>query len=1153
MKKILGLDIGTGSIGWAFVHEHEDNQELNHIHSAGVRIIPMGDEETQFIEGREVTLNADRRTFRTIRRNNQRYKLRRHDLLKMLGSIGMMPNDVLMKRISALELYGLRDKALRERLTLVEIGRIFFHLNQRRGYKSNRKSVKTSETDFTQEIIDRSNELNLTGMTIGQFLYRKVLENLENPDPDFKIREKAFLRKDYIHEFNAIWDFQKDFYPEVLTEQNRIIIRDRIIYYQRRLKSQKGLVSECRYEKHHKVAPKSSPIFQLYNTLTKINNLQITTRDGEIILLQDDVRRIILEYLDENEHITQTKLLQLLNCKPTRNYICNFEKIEGNITKAKFYKVLRQSSLNENRLKEITRFDADSSRPDLEPLYQLWHLVYSSEDNYHLIPALIERFGLTEEQAIEISKIGYTSAYGSLSSRAIRKLLPFLREGKKYHEACLEVGYNHTDTETITERESRILEDSLDTVKRNEFRNPVVEKICNQVVTLINNFLESEEYGRPDEIRVELARQLKQNAKERKDATLSIRENEKENSRIEKILTTEWEFRKVSRKDIIKYKLWQETGGISVYTGRVIQKSDLFDTAKIDVEHIIPRSLLFDDSFGNKTLCERDLNLEKSKSTAFDFMSYKGEVTLEEYKARVRQLYNDKKIKKGKFDKLMMKSSEIPEDFIERQLRESQYISREITTRLKTICRSVVITTGSVTDYLRNEWGLNTILEELNLEKYRQMGKVYSDTDHTGNQVERILDWTKREDHRNHAIDAIVVACTKQKIIQKLNRLHAIVGGNQDVFKETISEVKGWRIVPPFSTIRPQSKKAITGILVSFKTNRKVVSRQINRIKTKHGEIEQLTYTPRGYLHKETVYGKINRYKIISIDKKITPETFILMAFPDERLLLENHLSKYEQDFTKAFSPRTLKEDPIFSNERKHIPITQITIFEPKFVYRVKLDRNFNKTDDLVDSMIKKILKKRLEDNGNDPKKAFSDLENNPVWMNEEKRIPIRSVRVFGPVTLQPIHFDEKGNPKDFVHTRNNHHVALYESPDGSKYEKVVTFWEAVERVKQGLPVIDRSPGEGHRFITSMQINNMFVFGLDPEQIDFMKADNWPLISRHLYRVQKLATKNYCFRHHLETTLKNDKCMILIRSVDKMTGTKVMIDHLGKIKHIGEK
>lgn len=1152
MKKILGLDIGTSSIGWAIVHEDEHNEENNKIVAAGVRIIPMGDEEKNFIEGKPVTLNADRRNFRTIRRNNQRYKLRRHRLIEKLSEMGMMPDDRLLKGIKILDLYKLRDQALKEKLSKQEIGRIFYQINQRRGYKSNRKANKESETDFTQEIIDRSNMVSGQSLTIGQYFYQELLRIKETPDPNFKIRTKAFLREDYLREFEKIWDFQAPFYPEILNETNRVELRDRIIFYQRRLKSQKGLVSDCRFEKHHKAVPKSSPFFQLFNMYSKVNNLEIVTRDGEVIEMSEEKRKALLDHLNDHDHVSKTELLEIIGCKPVRRFMVNYEKVEGNRTRAQFLKIFQEHGYSGEQIEQSLRFDPFAEKPDQEPLYRLWHLIYSAEDDEQLVKSLQENFGVPAEVAVALSKIGYSSQFGSLSARAIRKLLPALMKGNIYSDACTMVGYNHSDSETKEERDSRVLHDNLPSVKRNELRNPVVEKVANQVITLINSFIKDKEYGRPDEIRVELARSLKENAKERQRITKTIAENEKENERVKNLLMTEWGFKKVSKKDIIKYRLWQETGGISIYTGKPIQKADIFDKSKIDVEHIIPRALLFDDSYSNKTLCETWLNKEKDKATAYDFMENKSADELERYKSLIKQLYDDHRISKSKFSKLMMKAIDLPDNFIDRQLRETQYINREITSRLKTVCRNVVSTSGSITDYLRNEWGLDTVLQELNVEKYRAMGQTYYDTDHTDKPVEKIKDWTKRADHRHHALDAIVIASTKQGMIQKLNTLHQRIGGTQDELKEYLSENESWRIRTPWSSIRPQTKHAINHILVSFKSDKKVVTRHINKIKVKNGEIRQVTFTPRGFLHKETIYGKVNRYRKIKLDKKMTPELFESMSNPYERFLVEQHLEKYNRDFDVAFSSKTLKKDPVMKDRGKKVPLEMVTVYDPRFVYRVKLDNSFKNVDDVVDEGIKKVLIKRLEAFNNDPKKAFNDLENNPVWFNEEKKIPVKTVRIFGPVSLQPIHTDGNGSPKDFVHTRNNHHVAIYENGDGKRKEKVVTLWEAVERRKQGLPVIDKEPEEGWRFLTSMQINDLFVFNLDPKEIDFFDPNNKSLISKNFYRVQKLSTEYYVFRHHLETTLKNDSTLIRIQSLEKMTGIKVVLDNFGRVVKVGE-
>jgi len=155
--------------------------------------------------------------------------------------------------------------------------------------------------------------------------------------------------------------------------------------------------------------------------------------------------------------------------------------------------------------------------------------------------------------------------------------------------------------------------------------------------------------------------------------------------------------------------------------------------------------------------------------------------------------------------------------------------------------------------------------------------------------------------------------------------------------------------------------------------------------------------------------------------------------------------------------------------------------------------------------------------------------------------------------------------PSDYVNLRNNHHVSIYQKPDGSYEEHVVTFFEALDRVVNGLPAVDKTynSDEGWQFIFSMKINEMFVFpneksGFNPKEVDLMNPDNFKDISPNLFRVQKLSSKDYIFRQHLETTIEympslRDSTWKRIRNVSGVTSAvKVRVDHLGKIVLIGE-
>lgn len=228
------------------------------------------------------------------------------------------------------------------------------------------------------------------------------------------------------------------------------------------------------------------------------------------------------------------------------------------------------------------------------------------------------------------------------------------------------------------------------------------------MVNVVNTIIEK--YGKPDEIRIELARELKQSREERNETDKSMRKRERENESISKRLA-EYGLR-TTRNNIIKWRLYEEISSqesklnaMCIYCGSAISLTEAILGNDVDVEHIIPKSKLFDDSQSNKTLAHRHCNRDKNEQTAFDFMKSKSEQAFNDYVDRVNLLYANRIIGKAKKDKLLMPESKIPDDFIDRQLRESQYISRKAREILQTVCHEVWATSGKVTSELRHLWG----------------------------------------------------------------------------------------------------------------------------------------------------------------------------------------------------------------------------------------------------------------------------------------------------------------------------------------------------------------------------------------------------------------------------------------------------------------
>ena len=1158
MTKILGLDLGVTSIGWAYVSS-ENNQYK--ILGVGSRIIPLSpNENDEFTKGNAISKNRDRTLKRSQRRNNHRYKLRKHLLSKLLIEKQMMPEPELILKITSIDLYALRNKAVTEQINLAEIGRIFLHLNQKRGYKGSpieesEEQNKADQSNYLEQIESRKKILTERGITVGQYLYSLLLE-----DPKARLKNLIFPREAYIAEFDKIWEVQSQFH-NVLTSDLKTKLRDRIIYFQRPLQSQKHLVSKCRFETYYRVAPKSSPLFQICKIWESINNITIKDRFGAQIQITLEQKQQLFEHLNGHEKMSASQLLKKLNLTPASDYFPNLlivEKgLEGNRTVAELLKRMDKCNITDDSLitfdinsnvqieinkdtgEVIEKLQIESSFEDSK-LFKIWHTIYSMEPEYSS-KKLQQAFGLTEDQANYLSKIDFKKGgFGNKSTRAIRKILPHLINGENYADACSKAGYKHSDSETKIEIQQRILNDYLKLIPRNSLRNPVVEKILNQLVNLINSIIDNPNFGKPDEIRIELARELKQGIDKRRDTYFNHNKRDAEHKKIATKLNAEFGFNNVSRKLIEKYKLGEEVEWVSLYTGKKIDMSTFLRGEIIDVEHIIPTSRLFDDSFLNKTMCETDENRRKGNMTAFDYMKSKGEHEFSSYIERVTDLYNRKRISFSKRDKLLMSIDKIPEDFINRQLRETQYIAKEAITLLKQICRHVYSTSGSVTDYLRHIWGYDDVLQNLNFDKYEKIGKTETIFIEEANKHrKKIVGWSKRDDHRHHALDAIVIATTSQRYIQQLNKLNQLVVGN--IKKIDI------KIEQPFTTKEVETELA--QVLVSFKAGKKVATKNTNKVT---GEI---SFTPRGFLHKETVYGKVNQYEKVKLTTKFTQVEQI--ADLEIKLIVKQRLSQYENDPKLAF--KNLEKEPLFIDQNLTKKLTHVTILVERYVVKTPLGPDFKYADmlNIVDSNVKAVVSNRLEAHDNNPKEAFKNLAENPIWLNEKEGIAINSVRLFVSYDkLTPLHKNTNGEDIDFVITRNNHHVAIYEDANAKRIEEIVTFWEAVERKKQGIPFIQNNHPNGYKLILTLQLNEMFVFDLNPDEIDFTDKRNYALISPNLYRVQKIGSKDYFFRHHLETKLEDTEQARQINKYKRVASIagklpiKVKVNCLGEIVQV---
>lgn len=1287
MKKILGLDLGTTSIGWALVNEAENSNEQSSIIRLGVRLISLENftqsngkdikmkKEDAFSKGIGISTRAARRSARSARVNGRRYKQRREELKRLMREAGWITPDTLLcedGKNTTFETLALRAKAVNEEISLVELARVLFSINKKRGYKSNRKLQASDDGDaidgmsiarqlyeeqitpgqyvnrlyesgrkyvpqfypsdlreefriiwnkqckFHEEmnnelfnrlqgreekqtwailgdtfglvgikregkredqkrenyrwraealekeidceclavvlsrinadiaassgylgsISDRSKELIFKHMTVGQYLY-----DIISKDRHKSLKRRVFYREDYMDEFEKIWETQVKFHPDEMSPILKKKIRNNCIFYQRDLKSQKHLLdfctfesedveqlredgTTCRFIKGQKVCPKSSPLFQEFRLLQMLNNLEvIDRRDFSKRLITENERQMLYAELNLRDKMKKGDILKLLNLS-SKTFDLNYDELKGNVTRTSIFKRVNATmpltghEEHDDKVKadlrlhavraiyqmmgfedSILDFDSSLQGHELErqPYYQLWHLLYSSDGknlNEHI--AKICKFE-DEEYAKVIAKATFEEGYANLSAKALRRILPHMHAGLQYDKACQAAGYNHSEHSLTKEQnDNRPLLDRLPTYRSGALRNPVVDKVLAQVTNVVNKIIEV--YGRLDEIRVEMAREMKKSAKERQDMADSIKRNTDNTERIRQLLQSpEFGIPNPSRNDIIRWRLYKEleaNGFKTLYSDTYIHRDQVF-SRDFDIEHIIPQARLFDDSFANKTLELVSVNGKKGAMTAYDYMADTcSPEDLDQYEKKINTLLRDGAISKTKHDHLLMRMADIPEDFIQRDLRETQYICRAASLMLEQVVRSVVVTTGTITDHLRQKWQLVDVMKELNMPLYDRLGMVRTDINRDQQPVRRIEGWTKRSDNRHHAMDALTVAFTKRSFIQYLNTLNA---NYEKIRKEHPLEAP-----IPLGQFRADAMAHLSKVLISSRASQKVGTLHTNKA---DGRRE---LTPRGKLHAETYYRRI------------------------------------------------------------------IHDGKPMFVTRKEISPEL-KIEKVIDKGVRDILMARLAEYGGDPKKAFVNLEDNPIWLNREAGICLKKVTVQSGKDSNPLSLHDKrdkngrfmtdanGNkiPNDFVATDGNHHIAFFRDAKGKLHEHNVSFFEAVVSKSRGLDVIDTTykSEEGWKFLFSLQRGEYVVFPDDdfaPHELDLTDEANFAEVSPHLFTVQKLSSKDYSFRHHLDPTSNTDKALRdvtwkRINSISALLNViKVQVDSLGRIVSYSE-
>lgn len=1122
MAKILGLDLGTNSIGWALIDDTH-----NKILGVGSRIFPMGVENLGDGDG-EISKNASRTGARGVRRQFFRRRLRKKILLKALSENKMCPmvaNDFedwkktkefpseKLANWFALNPYELRQKALKEKLPLEEIGRIFYHLIQRRGFlsnsrkggsddgaifKGNPKEGKIGITETQESIQDK---------TLGSYLFEIYpKENQPFQDGLERIRNRYTTRKMYVDEFELIWNKQAQFHSN-LNEDLKTLLggrkldgykEDGILFHQRPLRSQKHLVGNCSFEPTKTKCPISAIPFEQFRVWQWVNTVEYNGKK-----ISQEEKQKIVEFLYANEKPEFKKIRKVIG-KESAEFKFNYkddDKIVGTHT---------ISNLSNKKYFGKKWFEfSDKEQEDI------WHVLYFFDSKSNLKEYAVKNWSFTDEQAVSIAKFNVKDGYSSLSRKAISNILPFLKSGFTYDVAVVLGGIKNvfgSDWEKLSDEKRNFLTDNIydivrsktkggfiDIIKdilRNDYnisdnqlrklyhhsatidaaelldklpvgkdadkeiqaiRNPIVITALFELRKLVNELID--EHYKIDEIKVEMARDLKISKSQRNKIRREQKRLERENDRVKARLLEEGQ--RITHDNILLYKLWEECKRTCPYTGKPISVTQLF-SGEVQIEHIHPWSRSLNDSFSNKTLCYADENRKKGDKTPFEFYG-NDEANWSSIKERALKLFSDTKEYPSAYQKFKrFVQIKFDDDFSSRQLNDTRYISKEAKNYLSRICKNVIVSPGQATSNLRQKWGMNNILNDEN-EK-------------------------TRDDHRHHAVDALVMACTKISYVQELSKWNRY---NRN------SELKNFPL--PWESFRYDAEKAVEKILISHKKVSNDITVQFKTVEKNGKKYINKGVAARGQLHKETVYGKRN--------------------FNGE----------------EAFHVR-------------------------KAIDSLATEKQLDK---VVDESIKLLIRKKIQElggfvKGNIPSNTFFIVDENGIKQPQiflpnknGAPVPILKVRI-----KENIGGAEKLKEKlnQWVNPRNNHHVLIYKDEKGNLKEEVVTFWTVVERKRTGQSAY-QLPIDGKEMVTTLHINDMFLLGLNEDEINCENPD-YEVLKDHLYRVQKLTSGDYFFRKHKSSTVTDDDYRQIRGFGEGKTGwftfnpIKVKISVSGKIQKL---
>ena len=734
--------------------------------------------------------------------------------------------------------------------------------------------------------------------------------------------------------------------------------------------------------------------------------------------------------------------------------------------------------------------------------------------------------------------------------------------------------------------------------KQYSLRNPIVEQVITETLRTVKDIWL--QYGDFAEIHVELGRDMKNTAERRAQLAKQNAKNEDTNLRLkallmelqndpeienvrpyspsqleilkiyeEGVLVAENELpddiEKISKmnqptqSELIRYKLWLEQKYRSPYTGEIIPLSKLF-TPAYEIEHVIPQSRYFDNSLSNKVICESEINKLKDNALGYEFIrDHEGEIvqsnfgkrlrvfTLGEYEQFVKKNYSRNK---WKMEKLLME--DIPNSFIQRQLNDTRYISREVRTLLSNIVReedeqeiskNVISCSGGITDRLKKDWGLNDVWNKIITPRFVRLNRMtesskFGEWKNGHFQIQMPLELQKgfnkkRIDHRHHAMDALVIACATRNHINYLNNESALKDAKisrydlkRSLCEKSKPDANGnysWPLRKPWETFTQDTGEALKSVVVSFKKNVRVINKTTNYYqayeygkKVMKKQVKGDSWAIRKSLHKASVFGKVSLRRQKEVRLGVALENWNMLVDKELKEKIKQLITQYGREDIKLF----LKYFKDRENKFNGKDISKVSIYywdTENAAIRKPLDSSFTEKEikTITDTGIQQILLNHLQAKGGQSDIAFSpegldEMNKNLIQLNEGKgHKPIYKVRIFEPIGNK-FQVGETGNKsKKFVEADKgtNLYFAVYRAESGKRTYSTVPLSEVAERQKQGLsPVPETDVKNSASLLFWLSPNDLVYIPTIEERENFQEFDWKNLTEEQTDRIYKMVS-----------------------------------------------